>query len=149
MPLTWFGMLVFFTDSSLNEFLVTFLVLQRYSMLRFPVDRKSSNEWFMNDGVPQITIPGTSLFLMYINYLSDDKIICNIASYTNDTTLDVNLMELLALTCSKCHLILLLNCNPFVPNAPFLCPLKTSKTIRFSDIFRGKRKDALGTNGLI
>ena len=38
--------------------------------------------------------------------------------------------------------------NPFVPNAPFLCLLKTSETIRFSDVFRGERKDALGTNGL-
>ena len=28
--------------------------------------------------------------------------------------------------------------NPFVPNAPFLYPLKTSeKALRFSDIFRG------------
>ena len=35
--------------------------------------------------------------------------------------------------------------NPFIPNAPFLYPLKT---LRFSDVFRGKRKGALGTNGL-
>ena len=35
--------------------------------------------------------------------------------------------------------------NPFIPNAPFLYPLKT---LRFSDVFRGKRKGALGTSGL-
>ena len=51
----------------------------------------------MNAGVPQIVIPGTSLFLMYINYLSDDKIIFIITSYTNDITFYVNAMELLAL----------------------------------------------------
>ena len=39
--------------------------------------------------------------------------------------------------------------NPFVPSAPFLYPLKTSETVRFSDVFRGQRKGALGTNGLI
>ena len=31
--------------------------------------------------------------------------------------------------------------NPFVPNVPFFYP-------RFSDVFRGQRKDGLGTNGL-
>ena len=35
--------------------------------------------------------------------------------------------------------------NPFVPNAPFLYPLKI---LRFSDVFRGERKGALQTNGL-
>ena len=30
----------------------------------------------------------------------------------------------------------------------FLYPWKHRKTVRFSDVFRGKRKDALGTNGL-
>ena len=38
--------------------------------------------------------------------------------------------------------------NTFVPNVPFLYPLKTLETIRFSDVFRGYRKGALGTNGL-
>ena len=38
--------------------------------------------------------------------------------------------------------------NPFVPNAPFLYPLKTSENLRFFDVFRGWRKSALGTNGL-
>ena len=39
--------------------------------------------------------------------------------------------------------------NPFVPNTPFLYPLETSENLRFSDVFRGKRKSALGTNRLI
>ena len=34
--------------------------------------------------------------------------------------------------------------NPFVPNAFFLYPLKIS-----GDVFRGSRKGAMGTNGLI
>ena len=38
--------------------------------------------------------------------------------------------------------------NPFVPNIPFLYPLKTSGNLRFSDVFRGQRKGALGTDGL-
>ena len=39
--------------------------------------------------------------------------------------------------------------NPFVSNAPFLYPLKTSGNRKdFSDVFRGQRKSALGTNGL-
>ena len=39
--------------------------------------------------------------------------------------------------------------NQFVPNAPFLYSLKTSESRKVSDVFRGERKDALGTNGLI
>ena len=27
--------------------------------------------------------------------------------------------------------------NPFVPNAPFLYPLKTSETVSFPDVFSG------------
>ena len=38
--------------------------------------------------------------------------------------------------------------NPFSPNASFLYTLKHERTIRFSDVFRRYRKDALETNGL-
>ena len=44
--------------------------------------------------------------------------------------------------------------NPFQANArfqsylPFLCPLKTSKTKSFSDVFRGVQKRNIGSNGL-
>ena len=37
--------------------------------------------------------------------------------------------------------------NPFVPSATFLIPWK-QKTVRFSDVFKGQRKGALGTNEL-
>ena len=37
--------------------------------------------------------------------------------------------------------------NPFVPNASFLYPLKTSENLWFADVFRGQKKGALGTNG--
>ena len=40
------------------------------------------------------------------------------------------------------------NIDQFVPNAPFLYPRKHHKTLQFSGAFKGKRKGALGTNGL-
>ena len=38
--------------------------------------------------------------------------------------------------------------NPFIPNASFLYPLKTSENSEAFDVFRGYRKDTMGTNGL-
>ena len=38
--------------------------------------------------------------------------------------------------------------NPFSTNAPLLHLLKTSKNLRFSDVFRGYRSEALIENGL-
>ena len=55
-------------------------------LLRVVVDGKSSQEYPVNTGVPQGSILGPTLFLLYINDLSDD-VICNIAIYADDTTL--------------------------------------------------------------
>ena len=49
-------------------------------------DGKSSQEYPVNVGVPQSSILGPTLFLLYINDLPDD-VICDIAIYGDDTTL--------------------------------------------------------------
>ena len=54
--------------------------------LRVVLDGKSSQEYPVNAVVPQGSILGPTLFLLYINDLLDD-VICDIAIYADDTTL--------------------------------------------------------------
>ena len=54
--------------------------------LRVVLDGKSSQECSVNAGVPQGSILGPTLFLLYINDHPDD-VICNTAIYADDTTL--------------------------------------------------------------
>ena len=54
-------------------------------VLRVALDGKSSQEYPVNAGVPQGSILGPRLFLLYINDLPD--VICDIAIYADDTTL--------------------------------------------------------------
>ena len=50
------------------------------------LDGKSSQEYPVNAGVPQGSILGSTLFLLYINDLPHD-VICDIAIYADDNTL--------------------------------------------------------------
>ena len=54
--------------------------------LQVVLDGKSSHKYPVNAEVRQGSILGPTLFLLYINDLSDD-VICNIAIYADDTTL--------------------------------------------------------------
>ena len=56
------------------------------SRLRVVLDGKSSQEHPANAGVPQGSILGPTLFLLYVNDLPVD-VICDIAIYADDTTL--------------------------------------------------------------
>ena len=64
--------------------LISFFLSNR--RLRVVLDGKSSQEYPVNAGVPQGSILGPTLFLVYINDLPDD-VICDIVIYADDTTL--------------------------------------------------------------
>ena len=50
------------------------------------LDGKSSQEYPVNVGVPEGSVLGPTILLLYINDLPDD-VTCNIAIYADDTTL--------------------------------------------------------------
>ena len=54
--------------------------------LQVVLDGESSQKYPVNAGVPESSILGPTLFLLYINDLPDD-VICDIAIYADDTTL--------------------------------------------------------------
>ena len=79
--LTGFGMLVFFTNLSLMEFQVTYFAL---CLLFSVID---GLEWFWMESLHKNISPGSilgpTLFILYINDLSDNVIVI----YADDTTL--------------------------------------------------------------
>ena len=79
-------MLVFFTNLSLSG-LIFGLICSFLSnrQLRVVLYGKSLQEYPVNAGVPDGSILGPTLFLLYINDLPD--VIYNIAIYADDTTL--------------------------------------------------------------
>ena len=81
-------MLVFFTKSYVITGQIFGLVSSFLSngQLWVVLDGKYSQEYLVNAGVPQGSILGPTLFVLYINDLPDD-VICNIAIYADDSTL--------------------------------------------------------------
>ena len=81
----WHAGLLHKFKSSVHIFsLISFFLSNR--RLRVVLNGKSSQEYPVNAGVPQGSILGPTLFLLYINDLPDD-VICDIAIYADDTTL--------------------------------------------------------------
>ena len=81
-------MLVFLTNLGLMEFsgqilglILSFLINRQLSVV---LHGKFSQEYPVNLGLPQGSIPGPTPFLLYIKDILDD-VICNIPIYADDT----------------------------------------------------------------
>ena len=62
------------------------VVIDGLVLVRVVLDEKSSQEYPVDAGVPQGSILGPTLFLLYMDDLPDD-VICDIAIYADDTYL--------------------------------------------------------------
>ena len=67
------------------RFLTLFLLLSVLGSFWLFLDGKSSEEYPVNAGVPQGSILGPTIFLLYIDDLPD--VFCNMAIYADNTTL--------------------------------------------------------------
>ena len=74
---------VVFTNVYIFGLILSFLCNR---LIQVVLDAKSLQEYPVNAGVPQCTILGFILLLLYINELPDD-VICNIAINADDTIL--------------------------------------------------------------
>ena len=68
------------------RFLTLFLLLSVLGSFWLFLDGKSSEEYPVNAGVPQGSILGPTIFLLYIDDLPDD-VFCNMAIYADNNTL--------------------------------------------------------------
>ena len=92
MLLMGFGILIFWKLKSNGTSGQVFGLIPSFlsnRLFRVVLDGKSSQEYPVNAGVPQGSILGPALFLLYINDLSDD-VICDIAIYADNATLYSN-----------------------------------------------------------
>ena len=71
-------------SSQIFGLICSFLSKRRLGVV---LDRKSLQEYPVNTRVPQGSIPGHTVFLLYIIDLVSDDVICNIDIYADDTTL--------------------------------------------------------------
>ena len=79
-------MLIFFTNVISCQIFGLISSFPSNRQLQVFLDGKSAQECPVNAGVPQGSILGLTLFLLYIIDLCDD-VICNIVIYADDTTL--------------------------------------------------------------